>query len=52
MITLYHRDLPQARADRGGWRNRDSVHWFAEYAGVAFCAFGDGVTKWITFNEP
>ncbi len=52
VITLYHWDLPQALADRGGWRNRDSVEWFAEYAGVAFAAFGDRVSKWITFNEP
>ncbi len=51
-ITLFHWDLPQALANRGGWRNRDAVDWFAQYAGVAFEAFGDRVKTWITFNEP
>lgn len=51
-ITLFHWDLPQTLADRGGWRNRESVEWFNAYAKVAFEAFGDRVKTWITFNEP
>jgi beta-glucosidase len=51
-ITLFHWDLPQALADRGGWHNRESVEWFAEYARIVFEAFGDRVDTWITFNEP
>lgn len=51
-ITLYHWDLPQVLADRGGWRNRESVEWYAEYAETVFRAFGDRVHTWITFNEP
>jgi len=51
-VTLYHWDLPQALADRGGWRNRESVAWFTRYAEIAFKAFGDRVHTWITFNEP
>jgi beta-glucosidase len=51
-ITLYHWDLPQTLANRGGWRNRESVDWFAQYAEVAFKAFGERVKTWITFNEP
>ena len=51
-ITLFHWDLPQALADRGGWRSRESVEWFADYARIVFQALGDRVDTWITFNEP
>jgi beta-glucosidase len=51
-ITLFHWDLPQALAERGGWHNRESVEWFEEYARVMFEALGDRVPTWITFNEP
>lgn len=52
VATLYHWDLPQALEDRGGWRNRDTVHAFEEYAAICFKSFGDLVDKWITINEP
>ena len=51
-VTLYHWDFPQTLADRGGWKNRESVDWFVNYAETAFKAFGDRVKIWITFNEP
>ena len=50
--TLYHWDFPRALSDSGGWSNRASIDWFAEYAGVCFKAFGDRVKTWITLNEP
>jgi beta-glucosidase len=51
-VTLFHWDLPQALADRGGWHNRESVEWFGNYASIMFEALGDRVNTWITFNEP
>lgn len=50
--TLYHWDLPAALDDRGGWLNRDSAEWFAEYAAVMYRALDGKVTRWATLNEP
>ena len=52
VATLYHWDLPQTLEDAGGWRNRGTVHAFADYASVCFSKFGDLVDMWITINEP
>lgn len=52
LITLYHWDLPQALQDIGGWGNRDTTEYFADYAGAVFEALGDRVGHWITHNEP
>lgn len=52
MLTLYHWDLPAALDDRGGWLNRDSADWFAEYASVLYRALDGRVKRWITLNEP
>ncbi|MEZ0469841.1 GH1 family beta-glucosidase [Luteimonas salinilitoris] len=52
LLTLYHWDLPAALDDRGGWLNRDSADWFAEYGSVLYRALDGRVKKWVTLNEP
>jgi beta-glucosidase len=52
VVTLYHWDLPQSLEDAGGWRNRDTVERFVEYAQQCFDAYGDRVDWWLTINEP
>ena len=40
-LCLYHWDLPQALGDLGGWTNRESVQWFADYAALIGRRYGD-----------
>lgn len=51
-ITLNHWDFPQALSMRGGWQNRESMHWFADYSTVVVDALSDRVSHWMTHNEP
>ncbi len=50
--TLNHWDLPQALEDLGGWPNRDTAAYFADYAQILFERLGDRVAMWATHNEP
>lgn len=52
LVTLYHWDMPLSLAQAGGWSNRNSVEWFARYAGVIFANFSDQVSDFILINEP
>ncbi len=52
VVTLYHWDLPLALEERGGWAERDAMHWFADYATLLYRSLGDRVGHWITLNEP
>jgi beta-glucosidase len=51
-LCLYHWDLPQALEDLGGWLNRESAAWFADYTALVAARFGDRVKRFATFNEP
>lgn len=51
-VTLFHWDYPYELFCRGGWLNRDSIDWFADYARVVVDRLSDRVTNWMTFNEP
>jgi beta-glucosidase len=50
--TLYHWELPQPLADRGGWRNADMPHWFADFTHVVMNRIGDRVWSAAPINEP
>jgi beta-glucosidase len=50
--TLYHWDLPQVLEDRGGWVDRQTSQYFADYAGILVEHFSDRISNWITLNEP
>ena len=50
--TLYHWDLPQALADKGGWKNRGTADAFADYAATVMDHYGDRISAVSTFNEP
>jgi beta-glucosidase/6-phospho-beta-glucosidase/beta-galactosidase len=52
LVTLYHWELPQALAERGGWANREIVDWFRHYASVVFDHLGGDVKLFLALNEP
>jgi len=51
-VTLFHWDFPYALYCRGGWLNRDSADWFADYTSLVVDKLSDRVAHWITLNEP
>ena len=51
-LTLFHWDFPYELYLRGGWLNRDSADWFADYATVLVERLSDRVSDWMTLNEP
>ena len=52
LVTLFHYDIPEYLAKKGGFENREMAYEFEKYARVCFEAFHDKVNLWITVNEP
>lgn len=51
-LTLFHWEYPYELYKKGGWLNKDSAIWFAEYAKVIVENYSDRVQNFITLNEP
>ncbi len=51
-VTLYHWDLPEVLEQKGGWTNREVLHWFGAYVEICIKKFGDRVRRWMILNEP
>jgi len=50
-VTLFHWDYPLKLFYRGGWLNRDSADWFADYTKIIVDKLSDRVKHWMTLNE-
>ncbi|MBX9578621.1 MAG: beta-glucosidase [Chthoniobacterales bacterium] len=51
-VTLFHWDFPYELYCKGGWLNRESVEWFADYTSIIINRLSDRVAHWMTLNEP
>lgn len=51
-VTLFHWDFPYELYCSGGWLNRSSPDWFADYTHVVVERLSDRVARWMTLNEP
>lgn len=51
-VTLFHWDFPYELYCKGGWLNRESADWFADYTAIVAERFSDRVSYWMTLNEP
>ncbi len=51
-VCLYHWDLPLALQERGGWPERDTAWYFADYVERMAEALGSSVGRYFVMNEP
>lgn len=52
VVTLHHFTLPLWLARQGGWVSKKTPAIFARYARKVIESIGDGVSFWVTINEP
>lgn len=52
LITISHFDFPIVLIDKyGGWKNRDLIYLYTDYAKLLINRYQDKVKYWVTFNE-
>lgn len=51
IVTMYHFDLPQALAEKGGWASQETIDAFVRFAEILFREYGSKVKYWLTINE-
>ncbi|MQW23522.1 MULTISPECIES: glycoside hydrolase family 1 protein [unclassified Lactococcus] len=52
VITISHYEMPLVLADEyGGWKNRQLIQFYENYASVLLTRFYKKVKYWMTFNE-
>jgi len=51
-VTLWHWTLPVWMAEKGGYENKEFVHYFSRYSEFIAKNFGKEIKFWITLNEP
>jgi beta-glucosidase len=51
-ITLWHFTNPLWLRDKGGWKRKDAIKYFACYVNKVVDNLKDNVRYWITLNEP
>ncbi len=52
IVTLHHFTNPTWFANKGGWLNERTTHYFVRYVKRCVQAFGKYVRFWVTINEP
>jgi beta-glucosidase len=50
--TLYHWELPQSLATKGGWLSQETVSMFVKHAVAVYEHLGDLIDQYFTVNEP
>lgn len=50
--TIYHWELPEYLASKGGWKNRETTDYLVEHAKIVHTYLGEYVYEYYILNEP